>query len=138
MNRAVINQLVKLYKETHLGKRLPAYDGRKSLYTAGPLPFISKEFKIVLTDEDDGSGTARYSSGLLLLLKIFCELKTAVNSLLSSHECRRKGECKVVITLASRADLHHLEMFLKGRQADAPQEALQVLDIVLSELPTSR
>jgi eukaryotic translation initiation factor 2C len=29
-------------------------------------------------------------------------------------------------------------MFLAGRQADAPQEALQVLDIVLRELPTAR
>ncbi|KAK1371926.1 Argonaute 1 [Heracleum sosnowskyi] len=109
VNRAVMEQLVKLYRETHLGKRLPAYDGRKSLYTAGPLPFISKEFKIVLTDEDDGSGGAR-----------------------------REREFKVVIKLASRADLHHLEMFLTGRQADAPQEALQVLDIVLRELPTAR
>jgi eukaryotic translation initiation factor 2C len=27
---------------------------------------------------------------------------------------------------------------LAGRQADAPQEALQVLDIVLRELPTHR
>ncbi|KAK1388135.1 Argonaute 1 [Heracleum sosnowskyi] len=109
VNRAVMEQLVKLYRESHLGKRLPAYDGRKSLYTAGPLPFVNKEFKIVLTDEDDGSGGAR-----------------------------RERDFKVVIKLASRADLHHLEMFLKGSQADAPQEALQVLDIVLRELPTSR
>ncbi|KAL8135054.1 protein argonaute 1-like [Apium graveolens] len=109
VNRAVMEQLVKLYRESHLGKRLPAYDGRKSLYTAGPLPFVNKEFKIVLTDEDDGSGTAR-----------------------------RERDFKVVIKLASRADLHHLEMFLKGSQADAPQEALQVLDIVLRELPTAR
>lgn len=43
-----------------------------------------------------------------------------------------------MIKLASRADLHHLDMFLQGRQADAPQEALQVLDIVLRELPTNR
>lgn len=43
-----------------------------------------------------------------------------------------------MIKLAGRADLHHLGMFLEGRQADAPQEALQVLDIVLRELPTSR
>lgn len=43
-----------------------------------------------------------------------------------------------MIKFASRADLHHLGMFLEGRQADAPQEALQVLDIVLRELPTSR
>ncbi|KAJ8559744.1 hypothetical protein K7X08_003802 [Anisodus acutangulus] len=109
VNRAVMKQLVKLYRESHLGKRLPAYDGRKSLYTAGPLPFVQKEFKITLTDDDDGPGGAR-----------------------------REREFKVVIKLAARVYLHHLEMFLQGRQADAPQEALQVLDIVLRELPTSR
>ncbi|GFZ07637.1 Stabilizer of iron transporter SufD / Polynucleotidyl transferase [Actinidia rufa] len=109
INRAVMAQLVKLYRESHLGKRLPAYDGRKSLYTAGPLPFISKEFKITLIDEDDGSGGPR-----------------------------REREFKVVIKLVARADLHHLGLFLQGRQADAPQEALQVLDIVLRELPTMR
>ncbi|KAF5469288.1 hypothetical protein F2P56_013372 [Juglans regia] len=109
VNRAVMEQLVRLYRESHLGKRLPAYDGRKSLYTAGPLPFLSKEFKITLIDEDDGSGGQR-----------------------------REREFKVVIKLAARADLHHLGLFLQGRQADAPQEALQVLDIVLRELPTTR
>ncbi|CAM8943710.1 unnamed protein product [Rhodiola kirilowii] len=109
VNRAVMEQLVKLYRESHLGKRLPAYDGRKSLYTAGPLPFPSKEFRVTLVDEDDGSGAPR-----------------------------REREFKVVIKFAARADLHHLELFLQGRQADAPQEALQVLDIVLRELPTSR
>ncbi|KAG2664848.1 hypothetical protein I3760_16G102200 [Carya illinoinensis] len=109
VNRAVMGQLVRLYRETHLGKRLPAYDGRKSLYTAGPLPFQSKEFRIALMDEDDGSGGVR-----------------------------REREFKVVIKFAARADLHHLGLFLQGRQADAPQEALQVLDIVLRELPTSR
>ncbi|KAJ0047839.1 hypothetical protein Pint_16822 [Pistacia integerrima] len=109
VNRAVMEQLVKLYRESHLGKRLPAYDGRKSLYTAGPLPFISKEFRITLLDEDDGQGGQR-----------------------------REREFRVVIKLAARADLHHLGLFLQGRQADAPQEALQVLDIVLRELPTTR
>ncbi|WRX18228.1 PAZ domain - like 4 [Theobroma cacao] len=109
VNRAVMGQLVKLYRESHLGKRLPAYDGRKSLYTAGPLPFVSKEFKITLIDEDDGSGVPR-----------------------------REREFRVVIKLAARADLHHLGLFLQGKQADAPQEALQVLDIVLRELPTTR
>ncbi|GMH03924.1 hypothetical protein Nepgr_005763 [Nepenthes gracilis] len=108
VNRAIMEQLVKLYRESHLGRRLPAYDGRKSLYTAGPLPFDSKEFKITLKDEDDGS-----------------------------HAPRREREFRVVIKLAARVDLHHLDMFLQGRQADAPQEALQVLDIVLRELPTT-
>eukprot|EP00249_Psilotum_nudum_P020238 c27616_g2_i1 orf=233-1150(+) len=43
VNRAVMDQLVRLYRDTVLGRRLPAYDGRKSLYTAGPLPFLTKE-----------------------------------------------------------------------------------------------
>lgn len=51
---------MKLYRESHLGKRLPAYDGRKSLYTAGPLPFLSKEFRITLLDDDDGQGGQRF------------------------------------------------------------------------------
>ncbi|CAL9127759.1 unnamed protein product [Musa acuminata var. zebrina] len=109
VNRAVMEQLVKLHRESYLGGRLPAYDGRKSLYTAGPLPFTSREFQILLVDEDDGSGTER-----------------------------RQRTFRVVIKLAARVDLHHLDMFLSGRQADAPQEALQVLDIVLRELPTTR
>ncbi|KAF5730258.1 protein argonaute 1 [Tripterygium wilfordii] len=109
VNRAVMEQLVKLFKESHLGSRLPAYDGRKSLYTAGPLPFISNEFRVPLIDDDEGAGGQR-----------------------------REREFRVVIKLAARADLHHLGLFLQGRQADAPQEALQVLDIVLRELPTSR
>ena len=55
VNRAIMAELVKLYKESDLGKRLPAYDGRKSLYTAGELPFSRKEFNIKLVDEDDGT-----------------------------------------------------------------------------------
>eukprot|EP00268_Persea_americana_P054738 TRINITY_DN629_c0_g1_i7.p1 TRINITY_DN629_c0_g1~~TRINITY_DN629_c0_g1_i7.p1 ORF type:complete len:1085 (-),score=182.17 TRINITY_DN629_c0_g1_i7:1254-4508(-) len=109
VNRAVMDQLVKLYRDSHLGRRLPAYDGRKSLYTAGPLPFTSKDFVITLVDEEDGQGGPR-----------------------------RERQFRVVIKLAARADLHHLGLFLAGRQADAPQEALQVLDIVLRELPTTR
>ncbi|XP_068646906.1 protein argonaute 1-like [Aristolochia californica] len=109
VNRAVMQRLVELYRESHLGGWLPVYDGRKSLYTAGPLPFTSKDFQIQLLDEDDNQGGAR-----------------------------RERQFRVVIKFAARPDLHHLGMFLEGRQADAPQEALQVLDIVLRELPTSR
>ncbi|GJZ45787.1 argonaute 1-like protein [Tanacetum coccineum] len=86
-----------LHQDSHLGRRLPADDERKSLYTVGPLPFVSKEFKITLFDEDDGSGNTR------------------------------ERDFKVVIKFALRADLRHLGMFLAGRQADAPQESLQVI-----------
>uniref|UniRef100_M8CUT1 Protein argonaute 1D n=1 Tax=Aegilops tauschii TaxID=37682 RepID=M8CUT1_AEGTA len=102
-------ELVRLHRASYLGGRLPAYDGRKSMYTAGPLPFTSKEFHITLLEEDDGSGQER-----------------------------RERTFKVVIRYAARADLRRLEQYIAGRQAEAPQEALQVLDIVLRELPTAR
>ncbi|GLJ44154.1 hypothetical protein SUGI_0921230 [Cryptomeria japonica] len=115
VNRAIMGQLVKLYRDTELGRRLPVYDGRKSLYTAGLLPFKSKEFTVTLADEDDG---------------------ICANS--NKERASKDRKFKVVIKFAARADLHHLGQFLAGRQADAPQEALQVLDIVLRELSTHR
>jgi eukaryotic translation initiation factor 2C len=121
-----------------LDGRLPVYDGRKSLYTAGPLPFTSKTFEITLQDEEDSisgaHGGQRYA-----LLSYTC-LDFFQNSVLTLffYRLRRERAFKVVIKFAARADLHHLAMFLAGKQADAPQEALQVLDIVLRELPTAR
>ncbi|TKY51211.1 argonaute 10 [Spatholobus suberectus] len=109
VNRSIIAELVRLYKESDLGMRLPAYDGRKSLYTAGQLPFAWREFKIKLVDEEAG-----------------------VNG------PKREREYRVVIKFVARANLHHLGQFLAGKRADAPQEALQILDIVLRELSTKR
>ncbi|OVA05379.1 Argonaute/Dicer protein [Macleaya cordata] len=109
VNRAIMAELVRLYKESDLGMRLPAYDGRKSLYTAGELPFTSREFNIRVVDEDDGTNGPK-----------------------------RVREYKVVIKFVARADLHHLGQFLAGKRADAPQEALQILDIVLRELSSKR
>ncbi|KAM0838400.1 hypothetical protein ACQ4PT_060985 [Festuca glaucescens] len=113
VTRAVIGELVTHYRQSHLGGRLPAYDGRKSLYTAGPLPFTTRTFEIILQDEEDRLGGAQVAQ-------------------------RREKHFKVVIKFAARADLHHLAMFLAGKLPDAPQEAIQVLDIVLRELPTAR
>ncbi|KAF9617010.1 hypothetical protein IFM89_033080 [Coptis chinensis] len=108
LNRAIMAQLVKLYRESDLGMRLPAYDGRNSLYTAGLLPFTSKEFSITLADEGHNINDAR------------------------------QREFKVTIKFVAQADLQHLQQFLAGKVADTPQEALQVLDIVLRELSTQR
>ncbi|XP_057475261.1 protein argonaute 10-like [Actinidia eriantha] len=109
VNRAIMAELVKLYKESDLGKRLPAYDGRKSLYTAGELPFARKEFNIKLVDEDDGTNGPK-----------------------------RERHYKVVIKFVARANMHHLGQFLAGKRVDGPQEALHILDIVLRELSTKR
>ncbi|XP_010249941.1 PREDICTED: protein argonaute PNH1-like [Nelumbo nucifera] len=108
VNRAIMAQLVKLYRETDLGMRLPAYDGSKSLYTAGLLPFTSKEFIVTLVDEDDELGITR------------------------------EREFKVQIKFVARADMHHLHQFLAGKQVDTPQDALQILDIVLREVSSQR
>lgn len=54
------------------------------------------------------------------------------------ENCRREREYKVVLKFVARANLHHLGQFLAGKRADAPQEALQILDIVLRELSTRR
>ncbi|XP_060174066.1 protein argonaute 5 isoform X2 [Lycium barbarum] len=51
--RDIMKKLVEDYKQSHLGGRDLAYDGRKSAYTAGPLPFASKEF-VVKFDNDSG------------------------------------------------------------------------------------
>ncbi|CAH8321829.1 unnamed protein product [Eruca vesicaria subsp. sativa] len=109
VNRAVMKQLVARHGDEDLGGRLPVYDGRKNLYTAHKLPFDSNEFTIALLDEEAGP---------------------------VGH--KREREFKVVIKLAASVNMYHLGMFLLGQQADAPQEALQALDIVLRELPTSK
>lgn len=52
--------------------------------------------------------------------------------------CRRERSYKVAIKFVARANMHHLGEFLAGKRADGPQEALQILDIVLRELSVKR
>ncbi|KAL5582915.1 hypothetical protein UlMin_015357 [Ulmus minor] len=110
VNRDVIKMLVDRYGASHLGSRNPAYDGRKSLYSAGELPFSSKEFRVTLVENDGNAGT-------------------------SSR--RREREFNVTIKFASKPDLDHLQQFLRGRQPDIPQETIQLLDVVLRGKPTT-
>ncbi|KAI6685242.1 hypothetical protein NL676_031155 [Syzygium grande] len=113
INREILGVLVKQYWETHLGRRRPAYDGRKSLYTAGPLPFNSKVFSVKLVENDEAAGS-------------------------SSQSRRKEREFKVTISLVARTDLHHLQQFIQGRQLDCPQEIIQVLDVVLRASPSEK
>ncbi|KAJ4841784.1 argonaute 5 [Turnera subulata] len=113
VNRDVISTLVELYRQTHLGGRLPAYDGRKSLYTAGPLPFESKEFVVKLAERDNLAGS-------------------------SDSTNRRERQFKVAIKYATRVDTYHLRQFLNGDQRDVPQDTIQILDIVLRAIPSTK
>ncbi|KAE9601850.1 hypothetical protein Lal_00040839 [Lupinus albus] len=103
-SKAIIAELVKLHRNTDLGKRLPVFDGRRNLYTAGLLPFRYKEFSILLNVEDEGIGSTR------------------------------EREFKVEIKFAARVSMHQLRELLSGKQVDTPQEALTVIDIVLREV----
>jgi hypothetical protein len=60
VNKAVMEHLMKFYREIVLGYILFAYDGHKSLCIVGPLPFPSKEFQRNLLGEDDNSNTQRF------------------------------------------------------------------------------
>ncbi|XP_011010386.1 PREDICTED: protein argonaute 5-like, partial [Populus euphratica] len=112
VNREVISQLVRCSRESHLGNRMPAYDGRKSLYTAGALPFEAKEFVVKLAEKGDPAS--------------------------SSSSVKKERQFKVAIKYASKVDMYHLKEFLSGRQADAPQETIQILDIVLRASPSEK
>ncbi|XP_041992116.1 protein argonaute MEL1-like [Salvia splendens] len=57
--REILNQLVTNYKDSHLGKRMLAYDGSKSCYAAGELPFESKDFVVELNSGDSQSRRER-------------------------------------------------------------------------------
>lgn len=60
LNKAIIAELVKLHKDVDLGKRIPVFDGRRTIYTAGLLPFNSKEFTITLGVDDEWIGITKY------------------------------------------------------------------------------
>ncbi|KAL9247582.1 hypothetical protein vseg_021000 [Gypsophila vaccaria] len=98
--REIVTKLVQ-DNQQHMGKRVPAYDGMKSVYTAGPLPFTSKDFVVELPKERRGG---------------------------SSSETRK---FEVSVKLAAQVDLSHLNEFLTGRNTDNPQDVIQVLDVVL-------
>ncbi|KAJ4772441.1 Argonaute family protein [Rhynchospora pubera] len=59
-NRAVMSALVRAYRESYLGSRLPVYDGRSNLYTAGPLPFKRQSFRIALLHENQPQGMREF------------------------------------------------------------------------------
>uniref|UniRef100_A0ACD5UZF2 Uncharacterized protein n=1 Tax=Avena sativa TaxID=4498 RepID=A0ACD5UZF2_AVESA len=104
--RVVVSTLVTEHQHTSLGGRLPAYDGRKSLYTAGELPFNTKEFEVNLSD----------------------------NKTTGSSGPRKERKYKVTIKHTNLVSLQQLQMLMAGFSTDIPAQALQVLDIVLRDI----
>nr|GEV17382.1 protein argonaute 1-like [Tanacetum cinerariifolium] len=48
----IMQCLIEQYKASYLGNRGLAYDGKKSAFATGPLPFKNKEFVIVVPEKD--------------------------------------------------------------------------------------
>ena len=51
-SRDIMKFLSDSYGASHLGNLLLAYDGKKSAFAAGPLPFDSKEFVVKLAEQN--------------------------------------------------------------------------------------
>ncbi|RCV32266.1 hypothetical protein SETIT_6G245000v2 [Setaria italica] len=103
VNREVLTEFIKLYGKSSLSGKLAVYDGRTTLYTAGPLLFESQKFvvKMVLTENE--------------------------------NKGRVDTEFEITIQIAGRTDQYHLKQFLCGRQGDVPHEIIQLLDVMLKE-----
>lgn len=56
ISRDIIKTLQTSFCLSHLGGRQIAYDGSKSIYTPGELPFQSKDFVVKLDEKDGGAG----------------------------------------------------------------------------------
>ncbi|KAK1296146.1 Protein argonaute MEL1 [Acorus calamus] len=113
VNRAVITELIKLHRQSHLGGRLPVYR-----WSEGTVHCRTIAIQIqAVCHQVAGAGWKSKSFGLLF---------------------RKERDFKVAIQMVGRADIHHLQQFLIGRQSDMPQETIQALDVVLRQSPSNR
>lgn len=108
LNKSIMTELVKIHKNTDLGMKLPVYDGRRALYTAGTLPFISKKFTVTISDDLEWIGITK------------------------------QREFTVTIEFVAHASMCQLRELLAGKQVDTPSEALKIVDLVLKELTAQR
>ncbi|KAB2616087.1 protein argonaute 5 [Pyrus ussuriensis x Pyrus communis] len=88
----------------------------KSIYTAGPLPFASKEFLVKLAEKDGREDSSAAAAG----------------------SKRRDREFKLTLKLSSKPDLYQLQQFLQSQQHESPQEETQVLDVALRAAPPEK
>ncbi|KOM49522.1 hypothetical protein LR48_Vigan08g034900 [Vigna angularis] len=120
IGRKVVNRLYQIYSSELGGKRF-AYDGGKTLYTAGPLPLNKYEFKVLLEE----SFRKRRSAGADGSL---CE-----ESKRSKHSFQLKT-FMVEISFAAKIPMQSIAFAPKWVDSDANSEdALRVLDTVLRQ-----
>lgn len=84
---------------------VPAYDGHKSLYTAKPLSDKQVEMDVLLGEGEDGGAPST----------------------------RRVRTYHVLFRQAATINLKQLAQYVAGEPVSLPQEALQVMDVVLRQ-----
>ncbi|KAL3700728.1 hypothetical protein R1sor_018750 [Riccia sorocarpa] len=122
--RKVMTKLYEIYgQQTLMGKKF-AYDGEKSLFTVGPLPFSNKDFQVLL-DDDPGRGPRR----------IHVEREEDRDDDGRPAQRRRAGgrDFEVKIEFAAKVNMKAIDAVLRGERDETAQDALRVLDIMLRE-----
>ena len=80
-NQWIVNELVELHKQ-YLDGRLPVYDGKKGLFTVGPLLFKIKEFVLKLTNPERANHGYNFCfsyKNMFFYVFIFLIMKTSSN-----------------------------------------------------------
>ncbi|CAN8002960.1 unnamed protein product, partial [Ixodes hexagonus] len=104
INRRVIQQLVNKYRG-ELNKCLPAYDGRKNLYTRRKLPFEERVFTVDFEEDEP------------------------------RREGDRVSQFTVKIHYAATVNLDALHAVYNNQVRTVPQEVIQALDIIMRHGP---
>ena len=75
---------------------------------------------------------------MYLYINLFIQCRCFKGDFVVFYYCRKERQFKVAIKLASKPDIHYLREFLCRRHFEAPQETIQVLDVVLRDTPSKK
>ncbi|CAM6087810.1 unnamed protein product [Calypogeia fissa] len=131
VSRMVMEKLYETFGREFLNGKRFAYDGEKSLFTVGPLPFNSHQFPVHLDDEPGRGRRGGNSVGV--------GGGSPGNEEGRPSQRRRTGgrDFDVEIKFAAKVNMSAIQAVLKGTGEELPQrlaqDALRVLDIMLRE-----
>ncbi|XP_021902597.1 protein argonaute 4-like isoform X2 [Carica papaya] len=124
VGRKLIDKVQETYHSELDGKNF-AYDGEKSLFSAGPLPRNKLEFTVVLEEITSSRNNGLGSPG-----------GDASPNETDRKRLRRPYQSKtfrVEISFAAKIPMQAIANALRGQESENSQEALRVLDIILRQ-----
>ncbi|CAE6113379.1 unnamed protein product [Arabidopsis arenosa] len=109
IGRKILEKLQQTY-QTDLGFKHFAYDGDKTLFTAGPLPGSNLDFSVVLED--------------------MSSRRNADKRLRLSHQSKKFN---VAISFATKIPMQAIANALQGKETKHLQDAIRVMDVILCQ-----